>query len=118
MNEIDRKIDHDPDGFLVGEAGGTVVASAMMGYDGHRGSVFYLAVHPDHQRRGLGRRLMDEIEARLLAIGCPKINVWVRPSNPAAVGFYDRLGYTPGDGAAGLGKRLIPDGPGPDDPDG
>ena len=52
--DIDRKLAHDPDGFLVGEIDGHVVASAMYGYDGHRGSVFYLAVHPDRHREGHG----------------------------------------------------------------
>jgi len=107
--DIDRKLDRDPEGLLVGELGGKVVATAMVGYDGHRGSVFYLAVHPEHQGRGLGRMLMDHAEHRLLEMGCPKVNVMIRTSNVKALGFYDRLGYTPGDGAEALGKRLIPD---------
>jgi ribosomal protein S18 acetylase RimI-like enzyme len=108
--DIDRKVGHDPGGFLVGELDGAVVAAAMYGYDGHRGSVFYLAVHPDHQRDGHGRALMEHIEVRLMDLGCPKVNVMIRHSNAAALGFYERLGYGPGDGAVGLGKRLIADG--------
>ena len=107
--DIDRKLAHDPDGFLVGEIDVAIVASAMYGYDGHRGSVFYLAVHPDRQSEGIGRTLMEHIERHLLGIGCPKINVMIRESNAAALGFYEQLGYGPGDGAVGLGKRLIPD---------
>lgn len=107
--DIDRKMAHDPGGFIVGETGGRIVASAMYGYDGHRGSVFYLAVHPDRQGEGHGRTLMDHIEQRLLEIGCPKINVMIRDSNEVALGFYERFGYGPGDGTVGLGKRLIRD---------
>lgn len=111
--DIDRKMAHDPDGFLVGLIDNTIVASAMVGYDGHRGSVYYLAVIPEHQRAGLGRTLMTEIEQRLGALGCPKLNVLVRTSNTATIGFYEHIGYTLGDGAMALGKRLIPDGPTP-----
>jgi RimJ/RimL family protein N-acetyltransferase len=48
------------------------------------------------------------VEARLLALGCPKLNVQIRAGNDAVLAFYERLGFTP-DGAAGLGRRLIPD---------
>jgi ribosomal protein S18 acetylase RimI-like enzyme len=91
-----------------GHPGDEVVGTAMAGYDGHRGWVYYLAVAPDRQGSGLGRQLMAEVEARLLALGCPKVNVQVRSGNEAVAAFYDRLGYSP-DGATGLGKRLIPD---------
>jgi ribosomal protein S18 acetylase RimI-like enzyme len=85
-----------------------VVGTAMAGYDGHRGWVYYVAVAPDRRGSGLGRLLMAEAEARLLALGCPKVNVQVRSGNEGVAAFYDRLGYAP-DHAAGLGKRLIPD---------
>lgn len=91
-----------------GRRGDQVVGSAMAGYDGHRGWVYYLAVAPDQQGRGLGRLLMREAEARLLALGCPKVNLQIRSGNDAVTAFYDHLGYAP-DGATGLGKRLIPD---------
>ena len=80
----------------------------MAGYEGHRGWVNYLAVAPAHQRKGLGRRLMEEVEKRLLERGCPKLNMQVRSSNTEAMAFYRRLGYVP-DEAVALGKRLIPD---------
>lgn len=94
--------------FLVAEEGDEVVGTAMAGYDGHRGWVYYLAVAPDRQGTGLGRRLMAEAEERLLALGCPKLNVQIRSGNEGVAAFYDRLGYAP-DGATGLGKRLVPD---------
>ena len=106
--DIRRKQAVQPELFLVGEVDREIVATAMAGYDGHRGSVYYLAVSPAHQRCGYGRAVMAEIERRLEAMGCPKLNLMVRHDNRAALGFYERLGY---DEAAvvTLGKRFIVD---------
>lgn len=91
-----------------GGAADTLVGTAMAGYDGHRGSVYYLAVAQLHQRLALGRHLMSEVEQRLMALGCPKCNVLVRSGNAQVLHFYDKLGYQR-DEAFSLGKRLIPD---------
>ncbi|KAB2894981.1 MAG: GNAT family N-acetyltransferase [Burkholderiaceae bacterium] len=85
-----------------------LVGTAMAGYDGHRGSVYYLAVAPELKGRGVGRALMAAVEERLRGLGCPKLNVLVRTSNLLVVDFYGRLGYAQDD-ALSLGKRLIPD---------
>ena len=82
--------------------------TVMAGYDGHRGCVNYLAVDPAYQGQGLGRLLMREAERRLLAAGCPKINLQVRTSNEDAVAFYRHLGYHVDD-VVSMGKRLIDD---------
>jgi len=103
--DIDRKLDTDPEGLLVLETDGVVIGSVMVGYDGHRGWVNYLAVHPAHRARGVGRLLMAAAEDRLTASGCPKVNLLVRTSNSAALGFYQRLGYVLDD-VVSLGKRL------------
>lgn len=108
--DITRKLAVQPELFLVGEIDGEVVASAMAGYDGHRGSVYYLAVSPDHQRRGHARALMAEVERRLEAIGCPKLNLMVRRDNTGVLGFYHQLGYGE-QSVVVLGKRLIEDEP-------
>ena len=89
---------------------GEPIASAMAGYDGHRGWVYYLAVDPDHRGGGHARALMEEIERLLLDRGVPKINLLVREDNADALGFYDAIGYTR-DASVSLGKRLIPDAP-------
>ncbi len=65
-------------------------------------------MEPALQGAGVGRALMREVEARLLALGCPKVNVQVRDGNEPVAAFYQRLGYAE-DRARGLGKRLIPD---------
>ncbi|PZF57813.1 GNAT family acetyltransferase [Curtobacterium sp. MCSS17_008] len=89
-------------------AGPEIVGAGMAGYDGHRGWVNYLAVHPDQQGSGLGRAFMAEFERLLTARGCPKINVQVREGNEQVLGFYASLGYAE-DRAVSLGKRLIAD---------
>lgn len=106
--DIARKLTEQPELFLVGTEQNSIVASAMAGFDGHRGWVYYLAVSPKHQAKSLGRKLMQEIERLLLERGCPKINLQVRSSNSGAVEFYRRLGYVQDD-VVSLGKRLIPD---------
>ncbi|MET0307955.1 MAG: GNAT family acetyltransferase [Sphingomonas sp.] len=66
--------------------------SVMTGFDGHRGWVYYLAVAPERQGSGLGRALMAAAEDWLRARGCPKVQLMVRTSNVAALGFYEALG--------------------------
>jgi len=108
--DIDRKVALNDELFVVGEdAAGVLVAVVMIGYDGHRGWVYYLAVDPDCQGQGLGRVLMQAAEHRLLALGCPKLNLQVRVGNESVLAFYRALGYEV-DAAVGLGKRLIVDG--------
>ncbi|MFV0623519.1 GNAT family acetyltransferase [Sphingomonas sp. ac-8] len=77
---------------LVLRDGETIVGSVMVGDDGHRGWVYYLAVAPDRQRLGHGRTLMAAAEAWLRGRGCPKIQLMVRSGNAEALAFYERLG--------------------------
>ena len=106
--DIRRKLGVQPEWFLVGEEAGRVVATAMAGYDGHRGWVNYLAVDPQARHGGRARALMAEIERLLRAAGCPKINLQIRSSNAQVLAFYERLGYGRDD-VVSLGRRLIPD---------
>ncbi|PRY67401.1 ribosomal protein S18 acetylase RimI-like enzyme [Glaciihabitans tibetensis] len=106
--DIHRKLSEQPELFLVGEVDATVVATAMVGFDGHRGWVYYLAVAPGHQGAGCGRALMDHAETLLLERGCPKVNLQVRAGNEPVMAFYRSLGYVE-DQAVSMGKRLIPD---------
>jgi len=85
-----------------------LVASMMIGYDGHRGSVNYLAVLPNYQNQGIGRKMMAYCEEYLTQLSCPKINICVRDSNVKVLDFYQVLGYQP-DPVVLLGKRLIAD---------
>ena len=103
--DIARKLAVQRDLFLVGCEGGAIVATAMAGYDGHRGWIYYFAVAPSHRRRGVGRALLAEVESRLRAIGCAKINLQVRGDNAEAIAFWQRLGFGRDD-TTSLGKRL------------
>jgi ribosomal protein S18 acetylase RimI-like enzyme len=106
--DIKRKLKVNPELFLVGVIGNRVVATVMGGYEGHRGWVNYLAVEPAYQKKGLGRQLMSEIENKLKAMGCPKLNLQVRIGNHEALVFYEKIGYK-NDDVISMGKRLIKD---------
>jgi ribosomal protein S18 acetylase RimI-like enzyme len=77
----------------------------MVGFDGHRGWVYYLAVDPGRRRRGLGRSLMAAAKDWLMVRGAPKLQLMVRSDNEAAVGFYQRLGLERQEVIV-LGRRL------------
>ncbi len=106
--DMARKLTVHPELFVVGIEGDELIASAMFGYEGHRGWVNYLAVAPAHQRRGHASAIMQWGEQVLEMRGCPKINLQVRSSNTAVIAFYKSLGYGD-DEVIGLGKRLISD---------
>ena len=106
--DIRRKLSVQRDMFLVGLVDDRVVAAVMAGYEGHRGWINYLAVSPNCQMQGLGRRMMDEAEGQLRKMGCPKVNLQVRTSNTGVIDFYKALGYTLDD-VVSMGKRLDPD---------
>ena len=106
--DIRRKLRLQRELFLVGCLEGKVVATAMVGYEGHRGWINYLAVSPERRGRGLGREMMAEAEKRLTAIGCPKVNLQVRSGNLEAIGFYQKIGYVRDD-VVSFGKRLVRD---------
>ncbi len=106
--DIARKLAVMPELFLVGSNEDGIIGSAMGGYEGHRGWVNYLAVHPEQQGNGYGRILMEALEEKLIALGCPKINLQVRDTNLDVIKFYEAIGYKI-DQVVSLGKRLIPD---------
>ncbi|MEJ5149455.1 GNAT family acetyltransferase [Comamonas sp. MYb396] len=107
--DIARKLSVSPELFWVGvDEQGAVMASIMVGYDGHRGWINYLAVHPSQQRKGYAGQLMQRAEAELTALSCPKLNLQVRAGNEAVIAFYESLGYA-NDQTVSLGKRLIAD---------
>ena len=106
--DIERKLNQNSDEILVGLIDAKIVATAIVGYDGHRGWVYYLGVNPKYQKLSFGNQLMREAEMYLLGIGCPKINIMVRESNTEVINFYNAIGYKK-DAVITMGKRLIPD---------
>jgi ribosomal protein S18 acetylase RimI-like enzyme len=106
--DIARKLRVQRDLFLVGvdgDWGDRVVATVMAGYEGHRGWINYLAVHPDWRRQGFARALMAAAEDRLRALGCAKINLQIRQQNRDAIAFYRGIGFVE-DAVVNMGKRL------------
>lgn len=103
--DIARKLKVNPEWFLVGEAAGRVVATCMIGYEGHRGWINFLAVAPDLQGGGHGRAMMEEAERILRGVGCAKINLQVRASNTKVIAFYEKLGFATEE-LLSMGKRL------------
>ena len=82
---------------VVADSAGLLIGSAMLGHDGHRGWVYYLAVHPNWQRNGIGRSLMSYAEGWMDQRQVPKIQAMIRADNLPVRGFYRRLGYQDND---------------------
>jgi len=105
ISMIRRKLTVQPELFLVGHIGDRVIATVMAGFDGVRGWIHHLAVHPEYRRKGIATSLMHSAEQGLEALGCPKVNLQVRATNAAVISFYSTLGYAVEERAS-LGKRL------------
>ncbi len=104
---IDRKMAVDDGLFFVAQAdGGQVIGTVMAGYDGHRGWLYSVAVHPEQQRHGLGRKLVQTAELALAQRGCLKINLQLLASNDATTAFYEGLGYAV-EPRINMGKVLV-----------
>jgi ribosomal protein S18 acetylase RimI-like enzyme len=106
--DISRKLAVQPELFLVADDGGDIVGTVMAGYDGHRGWLYYLASAPARRGQGIGRRLVEAAEDLLREMGCPKVQLMVRPENGGVHNFYAALGYEPFETWT-TGKRLIAD---------
>lgn len=87
------------------DEGGALLGTAMVGVDGHRGWVYYVASAPDRRGHGIGRALMAAAERWVESRGMPKVHVMVRRSNSAVAGFYDSIGYVEQDTMV-LGRRF------------
>lgn len=96
-DDVRRALEGPASTVLAGTADGALVATAMVGHDGHRGWVYYLAVAPEQQGHGHGRAMMAACESWLREREVPKLNIMVRGDNGAARSFYERLGYATDD---------------------
>lgn len=104
--EIEKKISRDPDLFLVAEADDCIIGSVIGGFDGRRGLIYHLAVSASFRGKGVGSRLMDEVEARLRAKGCLKCYLMVVPDNTEVEEYYQQRGWHPMDYVHLFGKDL------------
>jgi ribosomal protein S18 acetylase RimI-like enzyme len=91
--QIAKKLQRDPDLFLVSEAGGRIVGSVLGGFDGRRGMVYHLAVSTTFQGKGIGAALMEELERRLRLKGCIRSYLLVTRDNDQAIRFYEGRGW-------------------------
>jgi ribosomal protein S18 acetylase RimI-like enzyme len=78
---------------LIGRVDNTIVATAMVGHDGHRGWVYYVATDPDRRAKGFGRAIMDAAEDWLRETGIAKLQLLVRPENSGVAAFYQSIGF-------------------------
>jgi ribosomal protein S18 acetylase RimI-like enzyme len=92
-SDIQKKLRHSPESFFVGTLKSAIVATVMVGYDGHRGWIYTLAVKPDLQRKGIGRQMMEHAESWLRQQGCLRVKLQVDEPRRDVVGFYEKLGY-------------------------
>ncbi|MFW5872416.1 MAG: GNAT family acetyltransferase [bacterium] len=106
--DIERKCEEDIDLFFVGEVENEVIATCMAGFDGHRGWIYYLAVHPGYQGNGFGREIVKHAEDSLKNRGCPKIDLMVRDTNRNVIEFYKKIGFSQ-EPVIVMGKRLTKD---------
>ncbi len=91
--EIDLKTKDQKDMIVLGIENGRVIASTMIGFDGRRGWLNYVAVHPEFRSIGIGGMILKHAEEILKNMGCPKVNLLVRKSNSGVVEFYEKEGF-------------------------
>lgn len=105
--DLTRAVDGPASTVLAAVRADHLLGTAMVGHDGHRGWVYYLAVRQAERSQGLGRALLAACERWLCERGVPKVQLMVRNTNRDVLAFYDRLGYTDADVVV-LGRRLAP----------
>jgi ribosomal protein S18 acetylase RimI-like enzyme len=105
MDDLRRAVAGPSSTVLAGHDGDALVATAMVGHDGHRGWVYYVAVGSDRRGRGHGRAIMRACEAWLSARDVPKLDLMIRTENHEVIAFYTALGYGHDDVVV-MSKRL------------
>ncbi len=93
IEEISKKLERDPDLFLVAEIEKQIVGSVLGGFDGRRGMVYHMAVRMEYRRQGIALRLMEELERRLQEKGCIRYYMLVTEDNQEAIQFYEAQGW-------------------------
>jgi len=93
LQEIAKKMQRDPDLFLVAEKGDEIVGSVIGGFDGRRGMMYHLAVAPEHRNQGIASQLVETLESRLRSKGCIRYYLMVTKENSEAIQFYEKRGW-------------------------
>lgn len=102
---IDKKIAID-DLLYLAMDNDKAVGTIMAGYDGHRGWIYSVAVHPDYRKQGVGTALLKYAQTRLVEMGCIKINIQIVAGNEAVMEFYRANGFEVEERIS-MGKRLL-----------
>jgi ribosomal protein S18 acetylase RimI-like enzyme len=92
-DEISKKIQRDPDLFILAELDGQIIGTVLGGFDGRRGMVYHLAVDNVHRKQGIGGILMSELEKRMKQKGCLRTYLLVTHDNSEAIQFYESRGW-------------------------
>lgn len=93
-DEILKKVQRDPDLFLVAEADGLIIGTVIGGFDGRRGAIYHLAVQSAFRGQGIAGQLMSAVESRLRSKGCIRCYLFVTPDNPEAMQYYEKHGWS------------------------
>ena len=109
QKDLDRKKGFGEELFLVIEEREKIIGTVMGGYDGHRGIINYLGVHPSFRGQGLGKMLLQAVEQKLKDLGCPQVNLLVWSNNSEVLEFYKKTQYSEANDIVLLRKRLISD---------
>ena len=92
-NEVERMLERNPNLFLIGKIKDEIIAVVMGGFDGRRGYVHHLAVDPIYQKKGYGKKLIDDLISEFRKIGVHKIHLFIEKQNQDVVDFYGNLGW-------------------------
>ena len=91
--DYDRALENPSSRILGGFKNGALVSTAMVGYEGHRGWIYYVCVSPSERRAGIAKQMMHAAESWLKSLGAPKVMLMVREGNSRAQSLYEALGY-------------------------
>lgn len=105
--EIQKKLDRDPDLFLVAEENGQIIGTVIGGFDGRRGLIYHLVVAASFRGREIGSRLMNKLEARLRSKGCLRCYLMVTKDNPEGMLYYENHGWERMDFVMPFAKNLV-----------
>lgn len=102
---INKKIQNKDGLFFVAQKDQKVIGTVMAGYDGHRGWIYSIAVHPEYQKQGIGSDLLSYTQCKLEDLGCLKVNLQIMEGNEAVQKIYSSNGYSV-EQRISLGKKL------------
>ena len=106
-DEIQKMLTHDPGMFLVAEENEQIIGTVIGGFDGRRGLIYHLAVAASFRGRGIGSRLMNDIESRLRSKGCLRCYLMVTADNPEGMQYHEKHGWERMNGVVPFAKNLV-----------